>query len=458
MPWGTREQTAEHYGCSLSAIDRARKAGKLKSSKELGRVKVELIPPEEFYGRRIETPVELVTPQKRKQKLDISLEGYDRRYLKGVSGLSKFMTRWRYCDGVVYRIKNPGGKVSWGIEFRDENGKRKQQIVRGAQSRKDAEDVLDYTARNIFKRKFGIAEPETKSITFQRFSVMYLEDYSKTTNKSWETVEHRLKSLVNFFFDMELREITPTLIKRYRSSRLKNQISKSTVNREVALLKHMFNVAIDENYLELNPTKKIMMYSEADTIRDRVLSREEEPRLFAELPDRLKPFFYVACHTGMRRSEIFKLEWRNVVLKGCRDSYIKVERTKSRKARTIPVNSQLYEILIQLKNRQGAAKYVFPFKSVRTAFENACKRAGITDFTFHDLRRTFGTRLLKKGVDIVTISKLYGHSSVLVTQRYLHPEDTLSRHAVEKLVEEPNMLEICELKGETDQSETQLIN
>ncbi|MGD9347275.1 MAG: tyrosine-type recombinase/integrase [Candidatus Aminicenantes bacterium] len=57
------------------------------------------------------------------------------------------------------------------------------------------------------------------------------------------------------------------------------------------------------------------------------------------------------------------------------------------------------------------------------------------DFTFHDLRRTFGTRLLEKGVDIRTIQKLYGHSSVSVTERYLHPKDSLRREAVELLAQ-----------------------
>jgi hypothetical protein len=72
------------------------------------------------------------------------------------------------------------------------------------------------------------------------------------------------------------------------------------------------------------------------------------------------------------------------------------------------------------------------------------------------LRRTFGTRLLEAGVDIVTISKLYGHSSVLVTQRYLHPKDTLAEEAVESLVKKPDngksLLHICDM-GKQEQQE-----
>ncbi len=83
-------------------------------------------------------------------------------------------------------------------------------------------------------------------------------------------------------------------------------------------------------------------------------------------------------------------------------------------------------------------------------------KSEVRDATFHDLRRTFGTRLLEAGVDIVTISKLYGHSSVLITQRYLHPKDKLSREAVEVLVKAPDgkskneekLLDICETEKE----------
>jgi integrase len=87
--------------------------------------------------------------------------------------------------------------------------------------------------------------------------------------------------------------------------------------------------------------------------------------------------------------------------------------------------------LLRVENAES--DLVFPFKSVRTAFENARKKAGLENLTFHDLRRTFGTRLLEMGVDIVTIQKLYGHSSVLVTQRYLHPQDSIKKEAVELL-------------------------
>jgi integrase len=114
----------------------------------------------------------------------------------------------------------------------------------------------------------------------------------------------------------------------------------------------------------------------------------------------------------------------------------------------------LFDELERLKLKRVEEQRVFPFKYIQKAWENARRRAGLEDLTFHDLRRTFGTRLLEAGVDIVTISKLYGHSSISVTQRYLHPKDKLSKEAVELLVKDPSdklkerekLLQICDTK------------
>ncbi len=167
----------------------------------------------------------------------------------------------------------------------------------------------------------------------------------------------------------------------------------------------------------------------------------------------MKPFILAALYTGMRKGELLKLRWQNVDSK---KRQIKVEKTKSKKVRFIPINSVLFDELEGLKLKRGTEQRVFPFWYIQKAWENARRRAGLEDLTLHDLRRTFGTRLLEAGVDIVTISKLYGHSSVLVTQRYLHPKDKLSREAVETLFKNPNeknkneekLLEICETKKE----------
>jgi integrase len=230
------------------------------------------------------------------------------------------------------------------------------------------------------------------------------------------------------------------MILQYRKKRLGRGTSELTTNRETALLKKMFSFAIEKGLATNNPAKKIKMFSESNTARTRVLSVEEEQRLFVELASHIRPIVLTALNTGLRYSEIVGLKWNDIDME---QGKIKVEHTKSGKVRFVPINSVLRSDLERLSVGKKQVGRVFRSKSIRKGFENACRRAGIEGFVFHDLRRTFGTRLLERGVDIVTISRLYGHSSVLVTQRYLHPQDEIGREAVERLTISATVSHIC---------------
>ncbi len=74
-----------------------------------------------------------------------------------------------------------------------------------------------------------------------------------------------------------------------------------------------------------------------------------------------------------------------------------------------------------------------PIGSIRKAFKNACNRTGIKNLRFHDLRHTFATRLVLSGVDLATVSKLLGHSTIQMTMRYSHPTPEALKNAVSKL-------------------------
>ena len=90
----------------------------------------------------------------------------------------------------------------------------------------------------------------------------------------------------------------------------------------------------------------------------------------------------------------------------------------------------------------GDAEHVFVnpdtgtrYTDVKKSFSAACRKAGITDFRFHDLRHTFGTRLADAGVDVVKIKELMGHASIVTTMRYIHATDQGKRGAIVVLSE-----------------------
>jgi integrase len=98
--------------------------------------------------------------------------------------------------------------------------------------------------------------------------------------------------------------------------------------------------------------------------------------------------------------------------------------------------------LLTLHETSGDAEYVFVnpdtgtrYTDVKKSFSAACRKAGITDFRFHDLRHTFGTRLADAGVDVVKIKELMGHASIVTTMRYIHATDQGKRGAIVVLSE-----------------------
>jgi integrase len=134
------------------------------------------------------------------------------------------------------------------------------------------------------------------------------------------------------------------------------------------------------------------------------------------------------------------LKWENVDLE---NNIITVEHTntKSKKTRKIPINTSLRKVLLEQRLKTKSSGYVFlsskgrPYKrhdSLKQAFTGACRRAGIRNLRFHDLRHTSATRMIETGATIVAVSRILGHADLKTTMRYAHPESSL-KDAVENI-------------------------
>ena len=121
-----------------------------------------------------------------------------------------------------------------------------------------------------------------------------------------------------------------------------------------------------------------------------------------------------------------------------RNRTITLRKTKNNELRITPINDTLYETIKGLP-RYFKSDYLFfnkdgdRLKTIRTGFEKAVKRAGIEDFTFHDLRHTFASHLVMNGVDIRTVQQLLGHKDIKMTMRYSHLSDSHLMDAVQKV-------------------------
>ena len=269
--------------------------------------------------------------------------------------------------------------------------------------------------------------------TFKEMMDRYKAEYLplKSHPKKYESL---ISSLVSFFGSYRVSEITPSLISQYK---IKRRHVKVALNRELSLLKVVFNLAIREwQWVKENPVSMVKLEKEHPG-RVRYLTEEEFDRLLNEFPEWLKSIVMVARHTGLRKENILSLTWSQVDLFR---RLITIDHTKNNERLSIPLNETLLSLFKQLSRvRHINSPYVFSkpdgsrYRFIHNEFRKAVKRAGVTDFKFHDLRHCFASALVQKGVELYQVQRLLGHRSNAMTQRYAHLSPEHLRDAVNKL-------------------------
>jgi len=212
--------------------------------------------------------------------------------------------------------------------------------------------------------------------------------------------------------------------------RIDEGVSRATCNREIALLRHCINKAIQWGLLSGdNPAAKVRAFKERHRVR--FLSKDERRRLLRACSESsqplLLPFVKLALLTGLRSGELHALLWADVDL---RTGTLIVRRGKGDKSRIVPLNAEAVDILKGIDHTSGA---VFPVKSFKHSFRTACRLAKLENFRFHDLRRCYATALLAEGADLVTVRDLLGHAEIPQTLIYLASSRDRLRRAVDNL-------------------------
>ena len=240
------------------------------------------------------------------------------------------------------------------------------------------------------------------------------------------------------FGDRLLKDITPAMVEAYKQKRLSENSHRrkptqpATVNREITTFKTIFNKTMKNGKAERNPAQGVKQFKENNE-RDRILSPEEYARLLAHCQAHLKPVVRLAYYTAMRRGEILELTWSQVDL---REGFIKLrtEDTKTNEGRLVPLKRELVEMFKAVPRGFPQAP-VFTYKGrsmaeMKRSFATACKRAGIEDFTSHDLRHTAINNWRIQGHDYFRIMAASGHKTMNVFKRY----NTVSKEELKALV------------------------
>lgn len=215
---------------------------------------------------------------------------------------------------------------------------------------------------------------------------------------------------------------TSDVMAKWRDDRLKS-VTGSTVNRDLNLIGHMFEVARKEWRIPfpVNPVQDIRRPPE-NPPRDRRLLGDEEARLLAACQSGLSDYLYAAVilsiETSMRRAEVVALDWRHIDLDR---KVARLQMTKNGDKRDVPLSTRAVAALESVKtSRDGQVFKGWTPNAYRLAYVRAVKRAGISGLTLHDLRHEAASRLFEKGLDMMEVASITGHKSLSMLKRYTH--------------------------------------
>jgi integrase len=340
----------------------------------------------------------------------------------------------RKGDGLYQR-----GKV-WYLDARI-NGQRYVTRLGKNISRSVAGELASVKRAAFLKQEAGIRK--RRDCPFEKATAAFL-DWVKT-NKRPRTVRvytQQVARLSESFRGKTLTQISTFDVERHKRNRVE-QGARVTVNRELAVLKNLYNKAKAWKLYEgENPAMGVKMLEEPKR-RLRFLDYAEEAKLLQVAPDVLKDVIVIGVNTGIRiKAEGLSLTWRDVDFSRNLLS-VPAAYSKNGRSRTIPLNSRARDVL-QRRKVQSRSEFVFsqpngrPYRSLDKPFTKACQDAGLaeTGLSLHSLRHTFASRLVMSGADLRTIQECGGWSDLSLVQRYSHLSASHKTSALERIAGE----------------------
>jgi integrase len=364
-------------------------------------------------------------------------------------------TRTMANDRSGYVYQNKKGAWYARTTITDNTGKRRN-VKRRAKDKQDAKRLLKSILQELETEGSKIVD--LSKLTFNDLADFYAAHYCKAAEYAdgkkiagLRDVHRAQYCLVRFrvyFGKRKLREITYGDLRSYYVTRLKQDThfhrppTIATMNRELGVLRRIFNVGLREGWLTRNPFSagEPLISPASERRRERILALDEERRLLEACKRRdVRALYICLLDTGARLSEILKhLRWRSVCF-ASRTITLEAMTTKTLKARCVGMTERVYKELRELwdSSSKEPDERVFErtSKIARDEFVKACKVAGVeygspNGITLHSLRHTAATRLVKGQMPLQMVGRILGHSQPQTTYRYLSADaETVERAA-----------------------------
>jgi len=335
---------------------------------------------------------------------------------------------------IRYQFKSKGADgVELIKDLKEKVGRKSRGFTRAL-----AREALRAREGEIAQGRFSlekVRKPHPISELIERY-----HKHAESYKASYSRERYALDGFKKYFSGRYLSDITPWVIEKWKREREK-QVEKSTVNRELTILKHMLKMAVKWGLAQSNPGTAVSPFPVQEG-RIRYLSEAEIPALLDACEKQvtspwLYPLVTLALNTGARQGELLRLQWDDV---DDERGLMYFRRTKNRKLKIVPMNRSVRTAIDWLSNhRYGDHLFMWPWgeeigrTTIYDAFKKACETSGVEGFRFHDLRHTAASYLVMGGVDLATVKEILGHREIEMTLRYSHLAPAHKASAMDKL-------------------------
>ena len=347
------------------------------------------------------------------------------------------------------RLKQGDGRYTVNIMV---DGVRVHRVI-GKESegvtRKQAEEFIEQARTDARKGRLNLPKGRKVVLGFREAAKKYLIKLEKEDGKDIKKKCQRIDlHLAPFFKDKPLSNITTFDIERFKKKRKEAEMANGTINRELAVLSHVFSKAIEWKWIEHRPAKINRL--KEDSGRIVYLTSSQVAKLLEKAAEHqssfIYPFIVIALESSMRRSEILSIRISDIDLQR---RIIYIPRAKSG-AREQPITKSLVTYLEKyLKTTKPEQMWLFPsnrskcghIKWPEKAFRDVVIAAGLDpkQVVRHTLRHTAITHLVQAGVDLPTVQRISGHKTLQMVARYSHQNGEHIQSAMDLLEERYSM-------------------
>jgi integrase len=342
--------------------------------------------------------------------------------------------------GFLLEVRSTG-KATYYQRYRDKYARMKQSRIGPA----DAISLEEarHKARQIRTATVMGFDPNAEVLkyrempTFKEFTDKQYLPHVKVHKRSWQLDEKMIaKYLLPIWGRAKLSEIAREDIQQFQAEMLAHGYKPGTVNRRMALVKFIFNLAEKWEVIDKSPARGVSKVADNEG-KERYLTKEETVRLLAALKESksqvVPDLIEFLLLTGARKSEASNARWENVNLE---TGIWTVPVSKSGKPRYIPLSRAAVQVLARRKT--NGSEYVFPnprtgkpLQALHSTWNRIRTRAGIPDVRIHDIRHHVASLLVNNGRSLYEVQKLLGHVDISTTQRYAHLSQGTLKDAIE---------------------------